>query len=144
MLSNAFNSSRKSDKSALSVIGILFDVKAGGNETNWFIESVLNNGTTLKAPNKYNVTNLNVNKFVDSIEKKNIYHYEGSLTTPGCSEIVEWIVLDNLQSISPEQLDKFTSKWSKEYSFAKGNGNNRVTQPINGRTIYYSGASKIF
>jgi carbonic anhydrase len=77
---------------------------------------------------------------MESIEKKNMYHYDGSLTTPGCSEIVEWIVLDNLQNISPKQLATFTKKWAGDYSYGRGNGNARVTQPINGRTIYYSKA----
>ena len=72
-----------------------------------------------------------------------MYHYDGSLTTPGCSEIVEWIVLDNLQNISPKQLATFTKKWAGDYSFGRGNGNARVTQPINGRTIYYSEALKL-
>lgn len=62
------------------------------------------------------------------------------MTTPGCAEIVEWIVVDSPQPISADQLQKFTAKWADDYNYAGGFGNARIAQPINGRTIYYSGA----
>jgi carbonic anhydrase len=54
-------------------------------------------------------------------------HYEGSLTTPPCTQNVEWNVMDDPQPISKAQLQLFTSKWEKNMKFAGGNGNNRNT-----------------
>lgn len=34
------------------------------------------------------------------------YTYEGSLTTPGCNEVVTWIVFTEPVSFSPEQVSK--------------------------------------
>jgi len=45
---------------------------------------------------------IDVKLLVDGLSNRRIYHYAGSLTTPPCSEIVEWIVVDDPQSISQE------------------------------------------
>ncbi len=52
--------------------------------------------------------------------------YEGSLTTPGCTEGVTWNVLRQPVSMSAEQIAAFTSEYS---------GNTRPVQPLDGRTV---------
>jgi carbonic anhydrase len=54
------------------------------------------------------------------------YTYMGSLTTPPCSENVEWLVFRDPVSASKEQLEAFSSRLSPS---------NRPTQPLNGRVI---------
>ena len=54
------------------------------------------------------------------------YRYEGSLTTPPCSEGVKWIVMTTAIQLSPAQIAAFTQLVAK---------NNRPTQPLNGRTV---------
>lgn len=59
------------------------------------------------------------------------YRYTGSLTTPPCSEPVDWIVLREIRAISQEQANRFA---------ALHNGfNHRPIQPRHGREIIYSG-----
>lgn len=54
------------------------------------------------------------------------YTYEGSLTTPPCTEGVTWLVLKTPRVISTDQID----------SFAKIFPNNaRPIQPVNGRVV---------
>jgi carbonic anhydrase len=79
----------------LSVIGIFFDMKKGGNETNWFLEEFLENNTNTDDHGSWKVPKLDIKKLVDRLNNRRIYHYEGSLTTPPCSEIVQWIVVDD-------------------------------------------------
>lgn len=55
------------------------------------------------------------------------YRYNGSLTTPPCSEGVTWIVMKNQQTVSRDQIDKFTHVMHHD--------NNRPVQPINARLI---------
>lgn len=54
------------------------------------------------------------------------YRYEGSLTTPPCSEGVKWFVMTTPIELSPEQITQFR---------AVLRGNNRPVQPLNGRTV---------
>jgi carbonic anhydrase len=54
------------------------------------------------------------------------YTYMGSLTTPPCSEGVEWYVLREPVPASREQLEAFAARLHQ---------NHRPVQPLNGRTV---------
>lgn len=69
------------------------------------------------------------------VELKTYYFYEGGLTTPDCAEIVNWFVMDEPIQVSKEQMIKLQNAWANNASFAGGNGNNRVTMPLNGRLV---------
>ena len=65
------------------------------------------------------------NKLITS--RGEYYTYNGSLTTPPCSEGVLWVVLKNPITASREQIDRFHE--------AMGADTNRPIQPRNARTI---------
>jgi len=54
----------------------------------------------------------------------NFYHYEGSLTTPPCTEGVDFYILKKTMPVSKEQVGQFPYKM-----------NARPVQPLNGRKI---------
>ena len=54
------------------------------------------------------------------------YRYDGSLTTPPCSEGVKWFVLTTPIELSEAQIAAFA---------AIIHGNNRPVQPLNGRQL---------
>ncbi len=57
---------------------------------------------------------------------KTYYNYSGSLTTPPCSEGVNWNVLKNTASVSSAQVDAFTRAFPKSA---------RPVQPLNDRVV---------
>lgn len=63
---------------------------------------------------------------MDSLDFDKNYSYMGSFTTPPCTEDIEWILLQTIETISPAQLAVFTSKLAEDNAFAGGNGNNRA------------------
>jgi carbonic anhydrase len=56
-----------------------------------------------------------------------IYHYSGSLTTPPCSEGVNWYIRKTPTELSKEQIAEFTEVYDH---------NNRPVQALNERTLY--------
>ncbi|HTS82666.1 MAG TPA: carbonic anhydrase family protein [Myxococcaceae bacterium] len=54
------------------------------------------------------------------------FAYSGSLTTPPCSEDVQWIVFVAQQPVSKKELDAFRAKYAK---------NARPVQQLKGRTV---------
>jgi carbonic anhydrase len=62
-------------------------------------------------------------------KEQSYYRFNGSLTTPPCSEGVKWLVLDTPLTISKEQVEQF--------SHAVHGKNNRPIQPIKARIIVH-------
>lgn len=60
-------------------------------------------------------------------ESLDYYRFNGSLTTPPCSEGVRWLVLTEPVSVSPTQV--------KTFEEVMGGPNNRPVQPLNARLI---------
>jgi carbonic anhydrase len=57
------------------------------------------------------------------------YTYQGSLTTPPCSEIVTWFVLKHPMAISAEEIQQFSKLYRHDA---------RPTQPLYGRVVLES------
>ncbi|MEL3961488.1 carbonic anhydrase family protein [Lysinibacillus endophyticus] len=60
-------------------------------------------------------------------EEKNVYQYVGSLTSPPCTEGVNWFVLEQPIEMSNEQINQFSSIFLQ---------NNRPIQQLNNRDVY--------
>ncbi|MBV1888002.1 MAG: carbonic anhydrase family protein, partial [Urechidicola sp.] len=58
------------------------------------------------------------------------YYYKGSLTTPPCTETVNWFVFKNPISASPAQIEMMADLMPRN--------NFRPTQPLNDREVYLS------
>ena len=58
--------------------------------------------------------------------RKTTYRYDGSLTTPPCSEGVKWIVMTDPVQISAQQINAFRNVMKD---------NNRPVQPLNARKV---------
>ena len=59
-------------------------------------------------------------------ETQGYYTYQGSLTTPPCSEIVRWLLLDTPVALSTAQVDAFRAIYD---------GNARPAQPLGERDL---------
>ncbi|MCY4064298.1 MAG: carbonic anhydrase family protein [Chloroflexi bacterium] len=59
-------------------------------------------------------------------EARTFYTYQGSLTTPPCSEIVRWLLLDQPVALSAQQIAAFTAIYD---------GNARPVQPLGERDL---------
>jgi len=81
--------------------------------------------------NKDQVLNLEI-PMPENLMSSNYYRYMGGLTAGGCNEIVQWTLFKNDIVISKKQGDLIKAM-QKNGVVA---GNNRHTQPLNGRTVF--------
>lgn len=105
----------------LAVIGVIY--KAG--KSNGFLQKILSAGLPQKSTSApVTVEKLNVaDAFTDTAS---YYNYPGSLTTPPCSETVNWFVLKRWAEASEEQLAAFRNVLGNDF---------RPLQTRNGRVV---------
>lgn len=111
----------KSDDGKLLVIGRL--MKNG--RKNDFIQNIWDHLPATEGTEKVTeLVKINAQSLLPA--KKSYINYQGSLTTPPCSEGVNWFVMKEPIELSKEQIVKFTSIFKV---------NARPVQPLNGRVI---------
>jgi len=111
----------KSDAGELAVIGVMFDV---GN-ANALLETIWQNVSGKVDESVKLSQEINPINFLP--ENKDYFRFNGSLTTPPCSEGVRWFVMKKPLTVSPAQIQQFKG-WMKH-------DNARPLQTINARPI---------
>ncbi|XP_014300098.1 carbonic anhydrase 2-like [Microplitis demolitor] len=113
---------------AILVVGIIFEI---GKYSNALWE-ILDNAYQVQEPESavVEIEPFPISDFLNENSFNYYISYNGSLTTPPCSEGVTWIVLIPLMEVSALQMEVFRSiKLNHE-----DDHNNRPVQPINDRT----------
>ena len=110
----------KSDSGKLAVVGVF--VKAGAVNAEW--KAFTDKLTTATSDPEATKVELDWTKLLPST--KTTMRYDGSLTTPGCTEGVKWNVMTRYITMSQGQINQFLEAYS---------GNNRPVQPLHNRVI---------
>ena len=112
----------KSAAGELAVIGIL--VEEGEHDPMW--DPII--GALPELPgDKRHLENLELDPDEFQPLPDRYYRYQGSLTTPPCSEGVQWIVMAEKRQVSSEQMAAIVSHL---------HDNNRPVQPLAGRELF--------
>ncbi|KAG3231649.1 hypothetical protein PI124_g23256, partial [Phytophthora idaei] len=108
------------DGSALMVVGVFLQVANGGTTDSWMV-SVLDGmeAVTPAAP-----TMMSLGSYANLVNANAVrtYNYPGSLTTPGCDEIVDWWVVQQPMSISSADFARLQTQLKELH--VTDNGNN--------------------
>jgi len=111
----------KNAKGELAVVAVLIHTGA----TNAFLKPVFDDFPAKGKPEQsVSGATLNLEEFLP--QKRGYYTFDGSLTTPPCSEHVRWFVLKSPVEASPEQVRQFAARYPNDA---------RPTQPLNDRQV---------
>eukprot|EP00644_Phytophthora_capsici_P017307 jgi/Phyca11/20053/fgenesh1_pg.PHYCAscaffold_57_\ len=122
------------DGSALLVVGVFMEIDPSGNTDPW-LETVIDgiDDVTPTGP-----TMMDLTSYSDLVKKTvrggSLFNYPGSLTTPGCDEIVDWWVVQTPMKISAKDLTRIRENQGEiEMNYKSENA--RPVQALNGRTV---------
>ena len=98
----------------LAVIGILYSLTSGTKSSS-SLQPLLD--VVAKVPYPQNNAGLGQSLSLKSLLPSNpetFYRYMGSLTTPGCNEIVTWSVIQQTVKITESELETLRSLWDSD------------------------------
>jgi carbonic anhydrase len=110
----------KNDKGELAVVAVLIHEGAA----NAFLKPVFDNFPVEGTESKAAGTDTDPMQLLPA--KRGYYTFEGSLTTPPCSEQVRWFVLRNAVAASAAQVGQFAARYPH---------NARPVQPLHARSV---------
>lgn len=120
----------QAEDGALAVVGVFIEEGAHnlGIEPLWEqLGNASGSATKVRIPAEFK-------DYIFSGDSSGIYYYDGSLTTPPCSEGVKWYIRKTPAQLSYEQIAAFTAVYDH---------NNRPVQVLNDRTVYLDEAPTI-
>ncbi len=109
----------QSQTGQLAVIGVLYKIAENNPAFNQLIAEL-----PTRKDKETSLTQFNIKDLMPL--NNEVYTYNGSLTTPPCSEQVQWLLKPTAVNIGKTQLQKLNSLYQ---------GNNRPVQPLNGRKV---------
>ena len=105
---------------ALAVVGVLFSATDGEQRIDELLTSIPDDPGGSISPQRLG----DLQRLIPLGSRR--YRYEGSLTTPPCTEGVHWIVMQDSQPVGRTALATYTARYRS---------NNRPVQPLHDRTI---------
>ncbi len=89
------------------MISVFFDVEDASATENPFLASLF---SAVETQGTAEASSVSVRQFLGTVDMEDYWAYSGSFTAPPCTEGIMWNVIKQVQSISPAQLEKLTSK----------------------------------
>ncbi|CAI7729760.1 unnamed protein product [Closterium sp. NIES-54] len=122
----------ENDNTSLAVVGVMIRLQRHDEKSDWIdvwqskVPAGVDTNTTIDVPQNF---------WMEMIDPSmGFWRYSGSLTTPACSEIVEWHVLRKAKFLSVAQAITFMNLIAKQNTERT---DNRLPEPLNGRTVTY-------
>jgi len=115
------------------VLAIFYEIGTTSNTFLASIEDKLPSASSTSEHRRLSGTthSLDFDTIVSGLTMTNYWTYDGSLTTPPCSEVVDWYPLMTKATLTSSQLSKFQAA----IGWSTAGGNYRPPQNLNGRDI---------
>jgi len=111
------------------IVSVLFSTHSGDPSPS-FLAEVVAAVPSVRESRRVRVQGVDVEKMTEAVQKplRQYFRYQGSLTTPPCSEGVDWFVAGAPLPLSPAHLEVIA---------ALQGSNARPVQPLNSRVVRY-------